>query len=436
MYDSENLKRRRFRRTPVMEEEFEDDFLEEEERPSDVRIDISDAEDDYDEYEEIEPRVLSNRRSERSERNAEPVERPVERAERTIERFERPERSEQRQAERPERVEQRQTERPERTKRTAAVRAERTPRAASRTERKERSSRASSEDAFYAQMETLRQRSLQMQQLLGEKQDEVDYLEELLDDLEEQNQLLQDELEASRKQSGDFAEDLAFQVNKLSEILGADLEEMEERITEQIESIPVAGTDQMQEITFDTDSITDSFSDSFDIHSKKLDQTFASISDKLEDIIENQKSLIESGREETSDPRLDTIIEGQNKLLENQGKGGVAESTRDELNEIFSDQQNFISTSMLTQEKKINDSLRGMESGLEGMKNELSDKIHSEDVKVYRNLQDFIKEQDHHEEDSKILEARYKSLRNREYINMVLTIINIILGAFFLYIIS
>lgn len=411
MHDSENLKRRRFRRTPVMEEDYDNEFAEEENNTSDIRLEVANP-DEYDEYEEIEPRVLGRKRSDHSVERS--VERPVERNERIPDRGERPRRM------------------------SAAARTERVPRTASRTaERKDKSTgRSSSEDAFYAQMETLRQRTMQMQQLLGEKQDEVDYLEDLLDDMEEQNQILSDELEASRKQSGDFAEDLAFQVNKLSEILGADLEEMEERITEQIEAIPSAGGDQMQEISFDTESITDSFSDSFDVQSKKIDDTFSAISIKLEDIIENQQKLIESGKKNAADSKLDSIIEGQKKLLEGQSTSAVSESTRDELNDIFSDQQNFISTSMLTQEKKLDESMRGMESSLEGVKNELSDKIHAEDVRVYRNLQDFIKEQDHHEEDAKLLESKYKSLRNREYINMILTIINIILGAFFLYIIS
>ena len=97
---------------------------------------------------------------------------------------------------------------------------------------------------------------------------------------------------------------------------------------------------------------------------------------------------------------------------------------------MMKDQRNFLSNSMMSQEKKINESLDGMNRQLEGMKTEISDKIHSEDVKVYRNLQDFIKEQDHHEDDEKQLVKRYKSLRNREHFIMILLVINIALCAF------
>ncbi len=252
------------------------------------------------------------------------------------------------------------------------------------------------DESFQAQMDSFKDKARQLQEIIDDRQARVDELERTVAELGDENHKLQDALEKSRQETGDYAVDIDEQVNRLSELLGKDMGDMEQRISDRIAELPLQMPGEMQEITFDTDALTQSI----ERQSQQMEKLFSSISEKLEAIIDTQKSASEQS-----------------------------------FDAVFSDQKSFLSNSMLTQEKKLSDSLNGMSRQLDGMKDELSEKIHSEDVKVYRNLQDFIQEQDHSEEEEKKLLKRYKSLRNREYINMVLTVVDIILGVMFLLVI-
>lgn len=257
-------------------------------------------------------------------------------------------------------------------------------------------SRSGYDASFQAQMDSFKDKARQLQEIINDKQARVDDLERTVADLDRENQKLQDALERSRQETGDYAVDIDEQVNRLSELLGKDMGDMEQRISDRIAELPSQMPSEMQEITFDTDALNQSI----ERQSQQMEKLFSSISDKLEAIINTQKS-----------------------------------ASNQSFDEVFSDQKSFLSNSMLTQEKKLSESLNGMSRQLDGMKDEISEKIHSEDVKVYRNLQDFIQEQDNSEDEEKKLLKRYKSLRNREYINMVLTVVDIILGVMFLLVI-
>lgn len=253
--------------------------------------------------------------------------------------------------------------------------------------------RDSYSESFQSQMDAFRDKAKQLQEIINDKQDRVDYLERSLADVNERNRILEEELMRSRQETGDAAADIEEQVNRLSEMLGRDIEGMEQRIADHISEIPVNLPGEMQEITIDTESINRSF----DEQSKRMEDVFSSISEKLEEIIDLQK---------------------------NAGKQSF--------DEVFSDQKSFLSNAMLTHEKKISDSLNGVGRQVEGMKDELSEKIHSEDVKVYRNIQDFIQEQDHFDEAKKDVNTKYKKSTVRDVLIIGLTIIDIILGVIFL----
>ena len=253
------------------------------------------------------------------------------------------------------------------------------------------------DDAFEKQMDSFRDKTRQLQELIDEKQERVDFLEQSLAELDEKNQKLEEELTRSRQETGDYAADIEDQVDRLSEILDKDFDDLGQRISEQLSKLPEQLPGEMQEITFDTEALTKSI----DGQAKKMEDIFATISDKLEQIIEKQ-----------------------------------SETAAQSFDEVFSDQKSFLSNSMLTQEKKLSESLNGVSRQMDGMKDELSEKIHSEDVKIYRNLQDFIQSQDHSEEDDKKTEKRFKKLRFWGILTAVLTVVDIILAIAFLMIIS
>lgn len=64
------------------------------------------------------------------------------------------------------------------------------------------------------------------------------------------------------------------------------------------------------------------------------------------------------------------------------------------------------------------------ETTLEDVKNELSEKIHSENVKAFRNIQDTLKENDHSEELDTSLEEKYRSLKGKSAVLLVVLILN------------
>ena len=271
-------------------------------------------------------------------------------------------------------------------------------RAGYRSERRERDTRERDlyEDSFQVQMDSFRDKTRQLQEIINDKQDRVDYLERTLADMDDKNRQLQSELDRSRQETGGYAADIEEQVNRLSEILGKDMDGLEQRISDRISELPAQMPGEMQEITIDTDALNESL----DNQAKRMEDIFTSISEKLEVIIDRQR-----------------------------------EAAGQSFDEVFSDQKSFLSNSMLTQEKKLAESFNSVSRQLDGMKDEISEKIHSEDVKVYRNLQDFIQEQDHSEEDQKKLTKMYKGLKAREIFILILTVVDIVLGVFFLAVI-
>ena len=69
---------------------------------------------------------------------------------------------------------------------------------------------------------------------------------------------------------------------------------------------------------------------------------------------------------------------------------------------------------------------------LEEVRRELSDKIHSENVRAYRNLTDTVKELDHAEDMNVSMEMRFQSLRKRYTVTTVLLILEFVALVFVL----
>lgn len=65
------------------------------------------------------------------------------------------------------------------------------------------------------------------------------------------------------------------------------------------------------------------------------------------------------------------------------------------------------------------------ETTLDDVKEELSGKIHSENVKVYRNIQDTLKEMDHSEQMDISMDEKYRSLKHRSIGLLIVLIINL-----------
>lgn len=76
------------------------------------------------------------------------------------------------------------------------------------------------------------------------------------------------------------------------------------------------------------------------------------------------------------------------------------------------------------QTQEMKDSLEEMTSGLDAIKGELSEKVHSESVLQYRNLQDLLRELDNREEVAKQNAEEFTVVRRRITFVTVLSIVN------------
>lgn len=81
-------------------------------------------------------------------------------------------------------------------------------------------------------------------------------------------------------------------------------------------------------------------------------------------------------------------------------------------------------------EKHLDDSLQGMEQrigdNVDGIKGSLSEKVHTENVMQYRNIQDLLKEYDSREDQEKIAMSNYKSLKKKMTGITVLVVFNLL----------
>ena len=104
-------------------------------------------------------------------------------------------------------------------------------------------------------------------------------------------------------------------------------------------------------------------------------------------------------------------------------------SNMDELEKRIEDQVANNQENAAEQTQAMRDTLQDMSSGLDAIKSELSEKVHSENVKQYRNIQDLLKELDNSEEEQKNTATRFAMLRKKVTGITVITVINMIVSA-------
>ena len=99
----------------------------------------------------------------------------------------------------------------------------------------------------------------------------------------------------------------------------------------------------------------------------------------------------------------------------------------DELEDKISSQVESNETAAEEQAKAMQETLNSMNESLEVIKADLSEKVHTENVKVYRNIQDLMKELDHSEEDLADRSDKFATLKSGNTVSLIFTIINLLL---------
>lgn len=179
----------------------------------------------------------------------------------------------------------------------------------------------SGEDMLLAQIDAFRDKAKQLQTLISAKERKVKELEAMVRAKEERNSQLQEELAKKQAEADGIAADVETQVDRMMQTLRGSVDDLEERIQQQV--------------------------------------------------------------------------------ADNQEKAAV-------------------------QTQAVKDTLEDMTSGLDAIKGELSEKVHSENVLQYRNIQDLLKELDNREEAAKKSEEEFSLVKKRITMVTVVSVLNVI----------
>ena len=179
----------------------------------------------------------------------------------------------------------------------------------------------SGEDMLLAQIDAFRDKAKQLQTLISAKERKVKELEAMVRAKEERNSQLQEELAKKQAEADGIAADVETQVDRMMQTLRGSVDDLEERIQQQV--------------------------------------------------------------------------------ADNQEKAAV-------------------------QTQAVKDTLEDMTSGLDSIKGELSEKVHSENVLQYRNIQDLLKELDNREEAAKKSEEEFSVVKKRITMVTVVSVLNVI----------
>ena len=179
----------------------------------------------------------------------------------------------------------------------------------------------SGEDMLLAQIDAFRDKAKQLQTLISAKERKVKELEAMVRAKEERNSQLQEELAKKQAEADGIAADVETQVDRMMQTLRGSVDDLEERIQQQV--------------------------------------------------------------------------------ADNQEKAAV-------------------------QTQAVKDTLEDMTSGLDAIKGELSEKVHSENVLQYRNIQDLLKELDNREEAAKKSEEEFSVMKKRITMVTVVSVLNVI----------
>lgn len=155
----------------------------------------------------------------------------------------------------------------------------------------------------------------------------------------------------------------------------------------------------------------------------------ADIADKEEQIAALQSELDSKQKEADA---LVTTVETQVDRLLTSVKADLSDLNQNisdkisEENQAGADKLETLLNTVNTSVGEIKETLANSSEGisLEDVKQELSEKIHSENVKVFRNIQDTMKEMDHSEEQEISFEEKYQAMKSRFIGILVVLIVN------------
>ena len=223
---------------------------------------------------------------------------------------------------------------------------------------------ATGSELLLKQVDAFREKALEIQQLIGDKEKRVRELDQQVKSRETQNTELQQSLEKKRSEANDIMRGVNVQIDRMAQRITANNEEISSELKNRLNEISTQISSGMQ---VDLTEVTDGMRSDMNELSTEMRNNIAEIKETV------QTTLVD----QTAD--MKNTIDGMSATL--------------------------------------ND-------GFEGVKNDLGEKVHSENVKVYRNIQDLLKEMDTTEDQREMLETQIGKLKSQNFILTVLSAIN------------
>ena len=191
--------------------------------------------------------------------------------------------------------------------------------------------------------------------------------------------------------------------------------------------------------------------DEFREKAKQLQNLISSKEDKvqeLQEIVEEKEGQAKELSDiiEERQDAAERVVSGVGEQID--GMVNKVDAKLKELNETFAErlaenavnstEQNEAVRKLIDEyQDKMSEAIKGLDGQFEAVKNEICEKVHTEDVKCYRNMQTLIEESDRKIEETKDAVAELVSLKTMLKVTLVFTALNFVgLAAFLIHVLG
>ncbi len=191
--------------------------------------------------------------------------------------------------------------------------------------------------------------------------------------------------------------------------------------------------------------------DEFREKAKQLQNLISSKEDKvqeLQEIVEEKEGQAKELSDiiEERQDAAERVVSGVGEQID--GMVNKVDAKLKELNETFAErlaenavnstEQNEAVRKLIDEyQDKMSEAIKGLDGQFEAVKNEICEKVHTEDVKCYRNMQTLIEESDRKIEETKDAVAELASLKTMVKVTLVFTALNFVgLAAFLIHVLG
>ncbi len=191
--------------------------------------------------------------------------------------------------------------------------------------------------------------------------------------------------------------------------------------------------------------------DEFREKAKQLQNLISSKEDKvqeLQEIVEEKEGQAKELSDiiEERQDAAERVVSGVGEQID--GMVNKVDAKLKELNETFAErlaenavnstEQNEAVRKLIDEyQDKMSEAIKGLDGQFEAVKNEICEKVHTEDVKCYRNMQTLIEESDRKIEETKDAVAELASLKTMVKVTLVFAALNFVgLAAFLIHVLG